>query len=62
MTNENIQDCLRLALSLHWKQNWRNWQEVENAIPPTNRTINNAEKFVNNHMIYSVYLCIDDML
>ena len=29
MTNENIHHCLRLALSIPWNQNWRNWQEVE---------------------------------
>jgi len=31
-----------VSLSLPWKQKWRNWQEVENAISPSNTTTNNA--------------------
>jgi len=47
-----------VSLSLPWHQNWRNWQEVENAISPTKRTINNAENFANNYMIYSIGVLI----
>jgi len=39
-----------VSVLLPWKQNWRNWQEVENA----NSAINNAESFVNNYMICSI--------
>jgi len=47
-----------VSLPLHWKQNWRNWQEVENAISLIKRTINNVEISVNNYMIYSIGVLI----
>jgi len=44
MTNETFTTTFD-SLSLHWNKNIGNYQEAQNLITPTSRTINNADSF-----------------